>query len=677
MAGGDGSSSVCSNPDSFLGVGNAECLGNNLYTATFLVTFIIVLSIVLDIVVLYIRKMIKCPQMRIIVNRIFEEIMVLGFISTVLFALGTSLGIFDLDSNLTSAERQHFKEFFHYIIFLSMIYYIFIELLLLLMGALIPKWLWHTRRRMLVEQNPQQQSRIDLPELPSTAENAVESYHIAYKRLREKFENQPWTYGCSIRWQFSLWKSFEMLAFHLCRDRSRPIYSNPEEMQRIFSLSYKQSLDINYEAYNKLCIRNMLANITSLHWSGFLNLIGVVLLTSAFPEENEYVFIGIGVVLLALSVVIMIKTSSILRGIVEDRLKILTQREIDNVALLRKSKNLKRSSSGSSYSSSGVERKKTFKILAISVRAIIRMQLSALDHQALHHHDDRFWFRSPWFLLRLFQFATFGQAFYLVWFSLVQSLTIFEEDHGWMKLVITLLIPVISLLLILPITIPSLVLALSLTGFFVEQGRPRTFRKKKKLTIQHEHREHMRRVRRSYLRNSRTSESWVDGSDTTPRSRCNSRRRQSFSRTPRCSKNNGGRSSPNSEVLLRQYDLPSPSGFDSNCENSSYSDDNGISPTKANALDVFTPNAGDYVEYQDTKMASDFAPDYAGLNGEYCTGLGTYVTESTKKAGRATKTTALAGGDDSENIQSYTAVDDGTNDISVDIPSPTAFKRKI
>lgn len=121
--------SVCNDQNSFLGVGNVDCIGENLATATFLLAVIVFLSIVLEWAVMKIRSLVSCPQMRKIVNRLFEEIMILGFISALIFAMdskGALSRVGDFQNNFDATEERHFKEFFHYIVFLSMIYYIFI-----------------------------------------------------------------------------------------------------------------------------------------------------------------------------------------------------------------------------------------------------------------------------------------------------------------------------------------------------------------------------------------------------------------------------------------------------------------------------------------------------------------------------------------------------------------------
>ena len=78
-----GGVAACSAQASFLGVGNAECISMHLGYASFLVAVIVAISVFLDAILKYSRQAIQCPQMKRIVNRFFEELMIMGFISMV------------------------------------------------------------------------------------------------------------------------------------------------------------------------------------------------------------------------------------------------------------------------------------------------------------------------------------------------------------------------------------------------------------------------------------------------------------------------------------------------------------------------------------------------------------------------------------------------------------------
>lgn len=75
------SSSVCHQSGTFLGVGNVDCLHQHLGTVIFLLAVIIIVSLLFERLIHSVRQAIPCPQLKRIVNRIFEEVMIMGFIS--------------------------------------------------------------------------------------------------------------------------------------------------------------------------------------------------------------------------------------------------------------------------------------------------------------------------------------------------------------------------------------------------------------------------------------------------------------------------------------------------------------------------------------------------------------------------------------------------------------------
>ncbi|KAG7400118.1 hypothetical protein PHYBOEH_006826 [Phytophthora boehmeriae] len=559
--GGGEENAVCHNSGSFLGVGNTQCLHKNLRTAVFLLAVIVAVSIGFDRLIHYIRGVIKCPQLRRIVNRIFEEVMIMGFLSMVIFTLNTSGAMKSLALNqLTASEQLHFYEFFHYIVFLTMIYFILIVLLLLFVGTVVPKLIWeiknHPDRRESISdihdygdlydsQDPSVHGTVsdredygsgrrmrhsfirNVSSLQldySTAGSMVDDYERtldtpsddvytgmqsprepasrasrtyrtmamrtralsgmdlvrgsrAYSLLLQRYQREGWGFHFNLRKQWNLWKSFEVLAYNICQNRSGYIYKNPVEMERLFGVrppppprswsrdcvETPNGVDHNagvsqmtYAKYHVLCMRNLLYHMTNIHPSAFLILLVICLLPAIFPGQDHWIFLGVGALLLLVNVVIFFKVLKILRGIVDDRLRIITMRDIqkrlakvlnesDSRNRGRKKRDYTVSASDDTPASMSAEessdeepnpasenlqsilqarRKKgplKFKAAALAVRAVIRMQMSALCHRQLHHHDDRFWFHSPRLLLRLFQFATIGQAFYLVWLSLVEA----------------------------------------------------------------------------------------------------------------------------------------------------------------------------------------------------------------------------------------------------------------
>ncbi|ETL81440.1 hypothetical protein L917_18218 [Phytophthora nicotianae] len=621
LAGGDEEGNPhCNNSASFLGVGNTQCLHENLRTAVFLLTVIVAVSIGVDRLIHHIRAAIKCPQLRKIVNRIFEEVMILGFLSMVIFTLNTSGALKSLAlNNLTASEQLHFYEFFHYIVFLTMIYFIVIVLLLLFIGTVVPKLVWEIKnhpdqsresisdihddtyssqypsfigsddcggtRRMrhsfirdasslARDLNPYSSGSSFMDDGDRTLDTPSDDCYIAmrgrqrsdadgvnrmgrarapsgmdlvmgsraYSLLLQRYQREGWWFHFNIRKQWNLWKSFEILAYNICQNRSGYIYKNPLEMERLFGVrptrwaEQEQETEeaknrMTYAKYHVLCMRNLLYHMTNIHPSAFLILLVICLLPSFFPNQDHWIFIGVGGLLLLVNVVIFFKVLKILRGIVDDRLRIITNRDIQarldkvikNSGARNKSRPSKRDQNSdadsppvsvddsteedSNPAEYGRHKKAPmkFKAAALAVRAVIRMQMSALCHRQLHHHDDRFWFNSPKLLLRLFQFATIGQAFYLVWLSLVEisSMTNSSASNGGGSALLALMVifPALSLFVITPLTMPSLVLVMSLTGIFVdlnasngeEEGNHRN-------VTQEEVKTHTRIIRRSFLR---------------------------------------------------------------------------------------------------------------------------------------------------------------------------------
>ncbi|RLN10182.1 hypothetical protein BBJ28_00007238 [Nothophytophthora sp. Chile5] len=685
----------CHDSASFLGVGNTQCLHHNLRTAVFLLAVIVAVSVGVERLIHFIRAVIECPQLRKIVNRMFEEVMIMGFLSMVIFTLNTSGAMRSLAlNNLTATEQLHLYEFFHYIVFLTMIYFIAIVLLLLFIGTVVPKLVWemknHDQRhqdggdsdlddydftddlqdggngtdqddsnarrlRQSMIRHAAYMDRLDHTNhstgssgvdegqrtLDTPSEDNYESLRApqrsgtfalrarapsgmdlvlgsrAYSLLLQRYQREGWGFRFNLRKQWNLWKSFEILAYNICQNRSGYIYKNPMEMERLFGVRpspvapppMPDSLDVEredgglgtdddpnrmtYAKYHVLCMRNLLLHMTNLHPSAFLILIVICLLPALVPDQAHWIFIGVGGLLLLVNVVIFFKVLKILRGIVDDRLRVITTRDIqarlDKVlkASRGRSRRHRRRHGGptatpdsSSVSVSAEEcnenlspgaqklqnvlqarRKKgpiKFKAAALAVRAVIRMQMSALCHRQLHYHDDRFWFNSPQLLLRLFQFATIGQAFYLVWLSLVEAQSVMgasaSQGGGSALLVLMVLLPAITLCVITPLTMPSLVLVMSLTGIFVdlnagndpEDGRGR-------VVTQEESKTRMRIMRRSFLKSHHT-----DNGDFHPPPKTPPLGPGAASVSPVSLVERDVMASP-TNVFLRIYDSPTPS----------------------------------------------------------------------------------------------------------------------
>ncbi|RHX98517.1 hypothetical protein DYB25_007555 [Aphanomyces astaci] len=471
--------------ESFLGVGNTECIGSHLGYAALLCAIIVLLSFIMDVVIEFIRRKITCPQMMRVANRFFEELMVMGVISMCIFAFNTSGVINQLSfvvSGLNPSQLLHFQEFFHYVVFMTAVYYICIMVVLIVIATVVPRYLYDRQHPNDAARNDDTADDFPL-ESPSRYNASSQTNggggrmsHRRYQRqhsgydfvngsrmyyfLRQRYKREGWSFRFNLVKQFALWKSFEVLAYNVCQYRSGYLYKNPAEMQRIFNLSVRASHAVDFGRFNTLCTRNMLATLTKLHYSAFFILVLLVMATGLLHATSIYLYMAFAALLCAMNFVIMIKTLRILKGIVKDRLRIFSLDDIERM--------LPPSSTALVSPPRHAPRKPpSLKVVAQLVRALVRMQMSVLCHRQLHSHDARFWLRSPAFLLRLFQFATTGHAFYLVWLTLVVA-----HDPlvlPWMYFLM-LTFPILSMLVITPLTMPSLVLVMSLTGFFVEQN---------------------------------------------------------------------------------------------------------------------------------------------------------------------------------------------------------------
>ncbi|RHY17865.1 hypothetical protein DYB37_004326 [Aphanomyces astaci] len=489
MGGGSGEGATgyptCSSKESFLGVGNTECIGSHLGYAALLCAIIVLLSFIMDVVIEFIRRKITCPQMMRVANRFFEELMVMGVISMCIFAFNTSGVINQLSfvvSGLNPSQLLHFQEFFHYVVFMTAVYYICIMVVLIVIATVVPRYLYDRQHPNDAARNDDTADDFPL-ESPSRYNASSQTNggggrmsHRRYQRqhsgydfvngsrmyyfLRQRYKREGWSFRFNLVKQFALWKSFEVLAYNVCQYRSGYLYKNPAEMQRIFNLSVRASHAVDFGRFNTLCTRNMLATLTKLHYSAFFILVLLVMATGLLHATSIYLYMAFAALLCAMNFVIMIKTLRILKGIVKDRLRIFSLDDIERM--------LPPSSTALVSPPRHAPRKPpSLKVVAQLVRALVRMQMSVLCHRQLHSHDARFWLRSPAFLLRLFQFATTGHAFYLVWLTLVVA-----HDPlvlPWMYFLM-LTFPIVSMLVITPLTMPSLVLVMSLTGFFVEQN---------------------------------------------------------------------------------------------------------------------------------------------------------------------------------------------------------------
>ncbi|DAZ95240.1 TPA: hypothetical protein N0F65_003475, partial [Lagenidium giganteum] len=507
----DGHHSVCHDPHSFLGVGNPACVQKNAGVAIILLGVIIFFSILLEKFVHWLQHVITCPQMRKIVNRSFEELMIMGFISMVIFFLNTTGILQSLNGSLAPEETLHFYEFFHYVVFFTMIYFIFVTMLLIFMGTVIPKWLLKMKKGDAeveaeklndeIEQeeaDEQRQSQASneraVCEILSNASvTSMTSFHRSaelhhcnssidigtlsrsYMVLRQRYWALPWWQRWSPRRLFRSFRVFKFLAYEICKDRSGYIYKDPVQMERLFNVEPPRDdrgaiIDhepMEYARYYELCTRNLLYHVSHLHYSAFVVLVAIAILPTAEPKFDHTIFVCVGGILLLINVALLYKVVIILAGIVDDRLRVITSDELEQLmedycACRRMERN--------------VPTRLKIRGLFNAVRWIVRMRNFSKRQKQLHCHDHHFWFQNPKLLPRVFQFTTISQAFYLVWLTMVELRT--SRDAEPQTITIMVLLPVISLFVVMPLTLPPLVLVTSLTGLFVEINEKKIVKRK-------------------------------------------------------------------------------------------------------------------------------------------------------------------------------------------------------
>ena len=129
---------------------NAQCIGANGKTSTALVALIFVLSYTFEWAAHKLKHMYTCPQVSAIIQQLFAEMMILGFVSMTFFVMqvnGITAHVAKLDDLLNGTELFHFMEFFHYAVFITMLFYIAQVAWLFYLSTKLPKLYQRTENR--------------------------------------------------------------------------------------------------------------------------------------------------------------------------------------------------------------------------------------------------------------------------------------------------------------------------------------------------------------------------------------------------------------------------------------------------------------------------------------------------------------------------------------------------
>ena len=249
---------------------------------------------------------------------------------------------------------------------MTTVYYVAIMLLLLVIATVVPRLLYgtpsdeHDDAAPLLEhadaddallspsavysrQYDARRARDETSGTRPVAAPRVDAYIVAilgynfvhasrmYYLLRQRYKREGVFFKFNLLKQFALWKSFELLAYNVCQYRSKYLYKNPSEMQRIFGLSHRSSHHVSFRRFHTLCTRHLLATVAHLHYTTFFVLVVLIVAAGALPTATAYVFLGLATCLAILTFVIMIKTLRILKGIIKDRLLVLTREDIEGM----------------------------------------------------------------------------------------------------------------------------------------------------------------------------------------------------------------------------------------------------------------------------------------------------------------------------------------------------------
>ena len=521
--GGGGAESLvpyCHDPNSFLGVANAKCLAANQATTFMLLGLIVVISIGFETLIHRLHhKYADSPQLLTLVDHVIEELMILGFISMTFFAMNTIkfsgetitsyLSRFNADMGPT--ELFHFKEFFHYLIFLAMMYYLAVVLIMIWSSHMLPK-LWNKFETQLQQGDAQlsawraseQQAResehrarleaggssllggnptsssSSSSSSSSTASMAVaraSEGDVPVDQVTEDYCNEKEArrmYGWRVkanplhwaRW----WLLVNRMAYKLARESSREIYEDRELIEVAFGLPLYSDVVVDYSFYAVLSTRAVLIKMCEIHWSAWAVLLLFVICnefrvrlggTKALHEDDAETVQSVimsGFTLFGFACVLCAKTFQVLQGIVNDRVLIFyrngkIQRLVLNNSVDEEEVNAASNSGGERSSgrpSANARRNST---------AVAKKRLQKLDF-----HCRRFWLGKPKLLVRLLTFVTFFTAIFMAVLSLM-FVTMGKKVWGGLGLFCMMLWPLLICTVVLPATLPVLAHTLDLCGY--------------------------------------------------------------------------------------------------------------------------------------------------------------------------------------------------------------------
>ena len=468
---------ACHDPESFLGVANADCIGQNGKTAAALIGLIVFLSISFELIVHKLNHSTTCPQMLAIIGQLFGEIMILGFISMSFFLMsvnGVTKKLADFDALLDETELFHFQEFFHYLVFVTMMFYIAEVLFLVYLSTKIPR-MWQRTETRLKEK--EQKAMLKSKSKRHEVTDLVASKYHEVKKLRR---DNGWRVKVWPNHWWNWWLVVVRMGYSLAREQTRALYENREVMDMLFGLPVHDTRTVDYRTFSTYSTRALLVQMLKIHWSTWVVMVGLAalnvvrteiglgeeLLDQYSDEGNVDSVVKLGACIFLWAVVLAAKSFSVLMGIINDRTKDLAKarsQQKDGGAMAVANP-LAADAPGSDSGAAGAapapedhgdgNEGDEDDDIARAVQA-----LSTSDA-----HLKRFWFRRPRVLILQVQMIIFMLAIYMA-MVILMYVDSGKRVWGGAGLFLMVLWPLLIVLFIVPLMLPTLSVTFNLIGW--------------------------------------------------------------------------------------------------------------------------------------------------------------------------------------------------------------------
>ena len=253
------------------------------------------------------------------------------------------------------------QEFFHFVIFLTMLCYIATVLILLRVSASFPQ-LWHVARapELTAEDGDTPTPTLSARSLPSPSpsraalkadsdpgapgrgltrtKQVLDEYLDVQARL-DTHSWGPWGRKLDLRMQGRLYRAVNRVAFRLCKSQAKAIYSS----RRLMHAMFDTSMDIprhrlTFAEYSLRATQLLLVEVLEVHWTNWAAVLLLLLANAARVkagasvnltgadedtsggDRGTAVFVSAGVLLVVANFSICYKGWAVLQRVVESRI---------------------------------------------------------------------------------------------------------------------------------------------------------------------------------------------------------------------------------------------------------------------------------------------------------------------------------------------------------------------